>query len=211
MKIGYARVSTKDQNLSRQIEQLTSAGVEKIFKEKVSGKNIKDRYELKKLLSYAREGDKVVVLSLDRLGRNYEDIKEIFELLKKKQVGVEVLDAPFLNFNTGNQLLDTAMQDMFLSLLSYIAEAEREKIRERQRQGIEIAKAKGIYKGRPRDYSSTSTNPQKRVVYQQIITEFEKGHSISQIARDNGVSRNTVYKIIKEKNNQKGSIENEYN
>lgn len=211
MKIGYARVSTKDQNLSRQIEQLTSAGVEKIFKEKVSGKNIKDRYELKKLLSYAREGDKVVVLSLDRLGRNYEDIKEIFELLKKKQVAIEVLDAPFLNFNTGNQLLDTAVQDMFLSLLSYIAEAEREKIRERQRQGIEIAKAKGLYKGRPRDYSNTSTNPQKRVVYQQIITEFEKGHSISQIARDNGVSRNTVYKIIKEKNNQKGSIENEYN
>lgn len=211
MKIGYARVSTKDQNLSRQIEQLTSAGVEKIFKEKVSGKNIEDRYELKKLLSYAREGDKVVVLSLDRLGRNYEDIKEIFELLKKKQVVIEVLDAPFLNFNTGNQLLDTAVQDMFLSLLSYIAEAEREKIRERQRQGIEIAKAKGLYKGRPRDYSNTSTNPQKRVVYQQIITEFEKGHSISQIARDNGVSRNTVYKIIKEKNNQKGSIENEYN
>lgn len=211
MKIGYARVSTKDQNLSRQIEQLTSAGVEKIFKEKVSGKNIEDRYELKKLLSYAREGDKVVVLSLDRLGRNYEDIKEIFELLKKKQVVIEVLDAPFLNFNTGNQLLDTAVQDMFLSLLSYIAEAEREKIRERQRQGIEIAKAKGLYKGRPRDYSNTSTNPQKRVVYQQIITEFEKDHSISQIARDNGVSRNTVYKIIKEKNNQKGSIENEYN
>ncbi|MDG4870657.1 recombinase family protein, partial [Guyparkeria sp. 1SP6A2] len=81
----------------------------------------------------------------------------------------QILDAPFLNFNTGNELLDTAMFDMFLSLLSYIAQNERVKIKERQRQGVLLAKQAGRYKGRPTEYAPNSKNPQKRLVYQKVV------------------------------------------
>lgn len=108
-----------------------------------------------------------------------------------------MIDAEFLNFDTGNTLLDKAMFDMFLSVLSYISENEREKILERQRQGIKQAKKKGVYKGRKVEYSSDTNNPQKRVIYNQIIHDLDQGKSISQIARDAGVSRPTVYRIIK--------------
>ncbi|BDP82462.1 hypothetical protein EfmAA290_31380 (plasmid) [Enterococcus faecium] len=81
--------------------------------------------------------------SLDRLGRDYEDIKNTVTFMKQKKVALKILDAQFLDFNTGNELLDTAMFDMFLSLLSYIAQNEREKIRERQRQGVLLAKKAG--------------------------------------------------------------------
>lgn len=166
-----------------------------IFQEKISGKNT-NRPEFKRMLDYVREGDEVYVTSLDRLGRNYEDIKDTVSLLKEKKVSLSILDAQFLNFNTGNTLLDTAMFDMFLSLLSYIAENEREKIKERQKQGIRIAKEKGRFKGRPSEYSLDSKNPQTRLVYQTIVEKLEQGLSITQIVRDTGVSRPTIYKII---------------
>lgn len=197
MKIGYIRVSTKDQNLARQHEQMQELEVDKVFEEKVSGKNIKDRPQFTKALAYARQGDTFVVTSLDRLGRNYEDIKSVVQQLKDKGVRLEVLDASFLNFNTGNDLLDTAMTDMFLSLLSYIAQNERDKIRERQAQGIELAKARGVYKGGQAVYSATSSNPQKRVIYELIIQKYQAKVPVRQIAKETGVSRNTVYRIIK--------------
>lgn len=197
MKIGYIRVSTKDQNLARQHEQMQELEVDKVFEEKVSGKNIKDRPQFTKALAYARQGDTFVVTSLDRLGRNYEDIKSVVQQLKDKGVRLEVLDASFLNFNTGNDLLDTAMTDMFLSLLSYIAQNERDKIRERQAQGIELAKARGVYKGGQAVYSATSSNPQKRVIYELIIQKYHAKVPVRQIAKETGVSRNTVYRIIK--------------
>ncbi|MDV4947440.1 recombinase family protein, partial [Enterococcus faecium] len=103
--------------------------------------------------------------SLDRLGRDYEDIKNTVAFMKQKKVALKILDAQFLDFNTGNELLDTAMFDMFLSLLSYIAQNEREKIRERQRQGVLLAQKAGRYKGRPIEYSINSTDPQKRLVF----------------------------------------------
>lgn len=197
MKIGYIRVSTKDQNLARQHEQMLELEVDKVFEEKVSGKNIKDRPQFTKALAYARQGDTFVVTSLDRLGRNYEDIKSVVQQLKDKGVRLEVLDASFLNFNTGNDLLDTAMTDMFLSLLSYIAQNERDKIRERQAQGIELAKARGVYKGGQAVYSATSSNPQKRVIYELIIQKYQAKVPVRQIAKETGVARNTVYRIIK--------------
>lgn len=193
-KIGYIRVSSIDQNFSRQLKMMEDLNVDKLFQEKISGKD-SNRPEFQKLLNFIREGDTVVVASLDRLGRNYEDIKNTVDLMKKKQVNLTILDAQFLNFNTGNELLDTAMFDMFLSLLSYIAQNEREKIRERQRQGIELAKKAGRYKGRPSEYSKDSKYPQKKLVYESVVDMLEKNIPVAKIAKKNGISRPTVYKI----------------
>lgn len=107
------------------------------------------------------------------------------------------IDAQFLDFNTGNELLDTAMFDMFLSLLSYIAQNEREKIRERQRQGVLLAKKAGRYKGQPIEYSENSTDPQKRLVFKTVVDMLNQGVPVAEIAKENGLSRPTIYKIKK--------------
>lgn len=120
-------------------------------------------------------------------GSNYVELSMAIE--------VNFLDAPFLNFNTGNILLDKAMFDMFLSLLSYIAQNEREKIRERQRQGIAAAKAKGVYKGRPTVYTEDSPEPQKQIIYHNIVSMLKAGDPVVKIAKKNHVARETVYKI----------------
>jgi DNA invertase Pin-like site-specific DNA recombinase len=137
--------------------------------------------------------------SLDRLGRDYEDIKNTVAFMKQKKssVALKILDAQFLDFNTGNELLDTAMFDMFLSLLSYIAQNEREKIRERQRQGVLLAQKAGRYKGRPIEYSINSTDPQKRLVFKTVVDMLKQGIPVAEIAKENGISRPTIYKIKK--------------
>lgn len=196
MKIGYIRASTKDQNLARQIEMMKQEGVNKVFSEKVSGKDM-NRKELKALLKFAREGDEIIVSSLDRLGRDYQDIKEIVRQLQQRCIKLTIIDAPFLNFNTGNNTLDTAMFDMFLSLLGYIAQNEREKILERQRQGIKLAKQRGIYKGRPIQYHEHAKNAKDRLIYHNVKRMLEEHLPVAQIAKENGISRQTVYIIRK--------------
>lgn len=194
--IGYIRVSSQDQNLDRQLEMMSEQNIDKLFKEKVSGKDTQ-RPEFQKLLKYIREGDQVIVTSLDRLGRDYDDIKNTVAFMKQKNVDLKILDAQFLDFNTGSELLDNAMFDMFLSLLSYIAQNEREKIRERQRQGVLLAKQAGRYKGRPTEYSLDSPDPQKKLVYTAVVKMLKKGNPVAEIAKENGLSRPTVYKIKK--------------
>lgn len=198
MLVGYARVSSKEQNLDRQLRELADAGIEQLFTEKVSGKNVADRPEFNKLLSYVRQGDTIVVSSLDRLGRNYDDIKETVAKLSKQHINIQILDAPFLNFNTGNSSMDKAMFDMFLSLLSYIAENEREKTLARQKQGIAIAKEKGVYRGKPLEYSANAKDKKKRIIYNNIIKELSAGTPLVKIAKDNDVSRNLIYRIKKD-------------
>lgn len=193
-KIGYIRVSSQDQNLDRQIAMMNQLNIDKLFQEKSSGKNT-NRPEFQKLLDFIREGDCVIVTSLDRLGRDYEDIKNTVTFMKEKKVTLKILDAQFLEFNTGNELLDRAMFDMFLSLLSYIAQNEREKIRERQRQGVLLAKAAGRYRGRPTDYSLDTKDPQKRLIYKTVIDMLKQKIPVAEIAKENGISRPTIYKI----------------
>lgn len=149
MKYGYARVSSTDQNLQRQLEQLKKENCNKIFKEKVSGKNIQDREQLKKLLNTVDHGDIVVISSLDRLSRNYEDIKHLYnEIVNVKQCNLLVLDMPCLSANN-DSLISKFMNELILNVLAFVSENEREKIRERQKQGIETAKKKGVKFGRP--------------------------------------------------------------
>lgn len=196
MKVAYIRTSTKEQNLDRQIHAVKKENVDKIFSEQLSGKDT-NRPVFQELLSYIRSGDEIVVVSLDRLGRDYTDIIDTVRLLQDRNVQLTVLDAPFLRFNTGNQTLDKAMSDMFISLLGYIAQNEREKILERQKQGIIQAKLRGIYKGRPIKYHAQAKNPKDKLVYLNVSHQLEQEVPIRQIARENGISKTTVYEIKK--------------
>ena len=149
---GYARVSTRDQNEDRQMIALGEYKVrfDHIYLDKQSGKDF-NRPQYKRLLRKLRTGDILVIKSIDRLGRNYEEILEQWRLLtKQKQVKVVVLDMPILNTGSSKDLTGTLIADIVLQLLSYVAETERENIRQRQSEGIAAAKARGVKFGRPK-------------------------------------------------------------
>lgn len=195
MKIGYARVSSTDQNLERQINALQDTGVTKIFAEKISGKDIHHRPQFQEMINFLREDDELVVASMDRLSRNYNDLKELFHYFSTHHIKCTILDAPFLTFDSEDERLNQLMQDLFISILGYVSETERKKIKKRQRQGIELAKQRGVYKGRKPWYTADSENPQKRLIYQTIVHELERKTPITQISKKTGVSRPTIYKI----------------
>lgn len=198
VKVGYARVSTTDQNLDRQMEALERAGAEKIFQEKMSGKSMTERLELQKALQFLREKDTLIVESLDRLGRNYDDIVQMVQKLDQKEIGLIVLNLSILNQEIGDPNLQKLIRNMIVQLLSWTAQNEREEIKRKQRQGIEIAKRKGHYKGRPVKYSANAKNPKDRMTYQVIVNKLTQEEPIKQIAEDTGVTRDTVYRIKKE-------------
>lgn len=198
MKVGYARVSTTDQNLDRQIEALEQAGAEKFFQEKMSGKSMTERLELQKALQFLREKDTLIVESLDRLGRNYDDIVQTVQKLDQKEVGLIVLNLPILNQEMGDPNLQKLIRNMIVQLLSWTAQNEREEIKRKQRQGIEIAKRKGHYKGRPVKYSAEAKNPRDRMIYHVIVNKLKQEEPIKKIAEETGVTRDTVYRIKNE-------------
>jgi len=143
---GYVRVSTKDQNEARQMIAMREFGVDEqhILIEKQSGKNF-DRPQYKWLLKQMRKGDTLVIKSIDRLGRNYAEILEQWRILtKEKQISIVVLDMPLLDTWDKRDLMGTLIADIVLQLLSYVAQTERESIRQRQAEGIAAAKARGV-------------------------------------------------------------------
>ena len=144
VKIGYARVSTTDQNMDRQLEQLKH--IDKLFQESISGVS-KDRPQLKAMLDYIREGDIVVVTELERLGRNNQELTEIRNQIQTKGATLEVLNLPTLR-GIEDDNLRRLLNNLILELYKYQAQAERERIKERQAQGIAIAKTQGKYQGR---------------------------------------------------------------
>ena len=149
---GYVRVSARDQNEDRQIIALKEIPVEdeRIYVDKQSGKDF-DRPMYQKLLSEVEAEDLLYVKSIDRLGRDYEEIVEQWRMLtKEKGIDIVVLDMPLLDTRRGKDLMGTFLSDIVLQLLSFVAENERENIRQRQREGIEAAKMKGVKFGRPR-------------------------------------------------------------
>ena len=169
MKVAYARVSTLDQNLNRQIEVFKKFGAEKIFTEKLSGKNISDRIVFQEAMSFIREGDQFIVEAIDRLGRNYDEIIQTVNFLKQKNVQLIITSLPIMAEAIGNPLLDKFIKDLIVQILAMIAEQERTESKRRQAQGIAIAKQKGVYKGRPILYSPNAKDPQKRLVYHQFM------------------------------------------
>nr|AAQ84119.1 Res2 [Staphylococcus aureus] len=203
MIIGYARVSTIDQNLDRQIENLQSFGAEKIFTEKQSGKSVENRPIFQEVLNFLRMGDRLIIESLDRLGRNYDEIIQTVNYLKEKEAQLMITSLPMMNEVIGNPLLDKFMKDLIIQILAMISEQERNESKRRQAQGIKIAKEKGVYKGRPLLYSPNAKNPHKRIVYHRVIELLDKGESISKIAKDVGITRQTIYRIKKGRPNYK--------
>ena len=193
--IFYARVSSKDQNLERQLYRAKQVKADKIFQDKKSGKNT-ERAGLKEMLNYIREGDTLEVVSLDRLSRNYTYIKKLVQIVKEKKVKLLIDDLPVTH--TGNDLVDNFLLDMMISLMGFVAENERQKIRERQRQGIERAKQKGKYRGRMKKYAPNSNDREGRLVYKGIVNDYHTNNYETkvQLAKKYGISRQQLYRIL---------------
>lgn len=199
MTYGYARVSTIDQNLDRQLKQLSDAGIKAncIYHDKASGKNF-DRPAYNTLIGtdktapVLRENDVMVVCSLDRLGRNYTEIKEQWEYITRTlKANIKVLDMPLLDTSKASGDLDTKfIADLVLQILSYTAEKERANIRHRQRQGIDVAIAKGVKFGRP-----SIEYPDK---WLETYEAWKKERITAKAAMDAlGLKRNTFYRLVK--------------
>lgn len=194
---GYARVSSKDQNLDRQLDAFEAFGVPKeaIFADKASGKDF-ERPEYRRLVSTLKEGDVLVVKSIDRLGRNYEEILEEWHVItKERKSAIVVLDMPLLDTRTrGNGAPDvtsTLIADIVLQLLSYVAQVERENIHQRQAEGIAAAQARGVRFGRPRK----PRPPQ----FELVRTTYEAGDiTRSQAAKRLGVCVGTFDRWMRE-------------
>ena len=179
-KIGYARVSTADQNLERQLDLLRESGAEIIFQEKMTGTK-RDRPELNKLLAHVAEGDTVIVESLSRLGRSTKDLIELVELLKEK--GVQLVSL--------KEQIDTSTPTgkLLFTLMSALAQFERDVIAERTKEGLKAARARGRKGGRPR------CDPHK---LRQALKLYEAGqHTVAEIEKLTGVKRATLYRARK--------------
>ena len=151
MDYGYIRVSTKEQNTDRQMVALQACGIppNRIYIDKQSGKDF-DRPQYRRLLRRLKPNDALIVKSIDRLGRNYNEILEQWRLItKEKHADIVVLDMPLLDTRAHKDLTGTLIADIFLQFLSYVAQTEREFIRQRQAEGIAAAKARGVRFGRP--------------------------------------------------------------
>ena len=164
-------------------------GAEKIFIEKQSGATITHRPIFQEALDFVRAQDIFIVEAIDRLGRNY---------LKKKNVRLIITSLPIMAEAIGNPLLDKFIKDLIIQILAMIAEQERTESKRRQAQGIKIAKANGVYKGRPKLYSADTKDPQRRLVYKSIVQDLKNGVAISKIAKDYNITRQTIYRIKKE-------------
>jgi DNA invertase Pin-like site-specific DNA recombinase len=172
---------------------------EKIFTEKQSGKSVENRPVFQEALNFVRMGDRFVVESIDRLGRNYDEIIETVNYLKEKDVQLMITSLPMMNEVIGNPLLDKFMKDLIVQILAMVSEQERNESKRRQAQGIQVAKDKGIYKGRPLLYSPNAKDPQKRVIYHRVVEMLEEGRAISKIAKEVNITRQTVYRIKHDK------------
>lgn len=180
-KIGYGRVSSKDQNLSRQLEQLK--GCEKIFREAASGAS-KERPQLQALLDYIREGDVVVVSELERLGRNNQELTEVMNDIQAKGATLEVLNLPALR-GIEDDNLRRLLNSLILEIYKYQAQAERERIKERQRQGIVLAKAQGKYQGRKALYAEDDER------LQHAFDLYLQGYTDRDVSKLTGISERT--------------------
>lgn len=199
MIYGYARVSTKEQNLDRQIEEFKKYDIDKIYTEKQSGKDFNSRKVYQQLKKKLVSGDLLIIMSIDRLGRNYQEILDEWRyLVEKKGVDIQVLDMPILNTKSSILGLDGKfISNLVLLIQAYTSEKEREKIKERQAQGIKIAREKGIHLGRPQCKLPDNA---EEIIQQYVKREITKDEASKLL----GVSNGTFFRLLKpeEKNNR---------
>ena len=192
---GYIRVSTRDQNEERQVIAMREFGVPEgnMVIDKQSGKNFA-RPGYRRLVKKLKPADTLVIKSIDRLGRNYDEVLEQWRVLtKEKQVDIVVLDMPLLDTRKGRDLIGTLISDIVLQLLSYVAQTEREFIHQRQAEGIAAAKARGVKFGR---------KPKERPAeYEHLRDEWRAGRiSARAAARQLGVAHRTFMKWVEQEN-----------
>ena len=190
---GYVRVSTQDQNEERQMIALREKLVDPkmIYIDKQSGKDF-DRPKYKKMLKKMKAGDLLYVLSIDRLGRNYEEIQRQWRVLTK-DIGIDicVIDMPLLDTRNGKDLMGTFIADLVLQILSFVAQNERENIKKRQAEGIAAAKARGVHLGRP-----VIAAPDN---FESVLKEWESGKiTIVQAQNKCGLKESTFYRRHRE-------------
>lgn len=195
MEYGYARVSTKEQNEQRQLIALHEFGIEekRIYVDKQSGKDF-ERPNYQKLVRKMKPDDTLIIKSIDRLGRNYEEILEQWRVItKEKQVAIVVLDMPLLDTRKNRDLTGTLIADIVLQLLSYVAQTEREFIHQRQAEGIAAAKARGVRFGR---------KPMERPTeYETVKKHWQTGElSARAAAKQLGISHRTFLLWVNDKN-----------
>ena len=181
--VGYARVSSVDQNLDRQLERLRSENVEKLFMDKASGKDT-GRPEFQAMMNYLRDGDVLLVCSMDRLARNLFDLLDVTKQLQNKGVTIRFLKENIELSPTGET---SAISKLLLAMMGAVAEFERSLIRERQREGIALAKARGAYLGRKPLDPNTITEAKRQVAL---------GIPKSKVARDLKISRTSLYRYL---------------
>ena len=186
MKLGYARVSTQEQNLSLQLDALKNVGCDKIYQEKISGASA-DRPELKKLLELIREGDTLVIWKLDRLGRSLGHLIALVADLEQRQIGLLSLNDPVDT--------TTAQGRLIFRIFASLAEFEREVIRERTLAGLASARRRGQLLGRPKGLSKAAQ--QKARIAESLYKEA--AYSVEQIARELSISKTTLYKYLRER------------
>lgn len=196
---GYVRVSSTDQNEERQMVALAEIGVpeKNIFMDKQSGKSF-DRPQYKKMVKKLKAGDLLYVLSIDRLGRNYEEIQNQWRVITK-EIGADicVLDMPLLDTRQGKDLMGTFIADLVLQILSFVAQSERENIKKRQEQGIATAKARGVKFGRPEIPVPDN--------FGKLVTDWEKKRtSLEEILKLCNMSEATFYRKLREYRISKG-------
>ena len=186
-KIGYARVSSKEQHLDRQLAALKD--VDKLFTDKLSGANT-NRPELQKMLAYIREGDIVMVTELDRLSRNNHDLTKIMNSIQNKGATLDVLNLPSMT-GIADPNLRQLMTNLIIELYKYQAESERKRIIERQQQGIALAKRQGKYHGRKPQYAKDDPR------LQHAFKLYQAGMSDVDVARNTGIKRTTFIRYRK--------------
>lgn len=190
---GYVRVSSADQNEYRQMIVMKQVGVpeENIFMDKQSGKDF-DWPDYKRLVRRLREGDLLYILSIDRLGRNYEEIQNQWRILtKEKGIDIVVIDMPLMDTRQGKDLMGTFIADLVLQILSFVAQSKREKIRERQKQGIAAAKARGVRFGRPEKVPPEN--------FPELVKQWKnKKLPLQDLLKECGMSKATFYRRLRE-------------
>lgn len=202
---GYIRVSSTDQNEDRQIDAMHEAGVSEknTYIDKQSGKDF-ERPQYKKLIKKLQPGDLLYILSIDRLGRNYEEIQNQWRIItKEKNVDICVIDMPLLDTRNGKDLMGTFIADLVLQILSFVAQNERENIRKRQAEGIAAAKARGVHLGRP--IVDTPKN------FAKIVDAWEKKQiPFAEAIRKCNMSESTFYRRLREHRLLKKAQKNDY-
>ncbi len=192
--VAYVRVSTKEQNLDRQLEELNKLGIEEkyIYQDKESGKNF-DRIGYQYMKKSLEKGDTIVIKELDRLGRNQEELKREWEYFKDNEINVRVLDMPALNINYDDENIKPLIKminNIIFEIMSWKAQNERETIRRRQAEGIKVAKANNVKFGRPKIDIPDN--------FEEVCKKWKRGEITATKAIElTGMKRTTFYKQVK--------------